>query len=101
MKTIVINDLVIGSVNKFEMERESEISYWIDKQYWGQGLAMAALKVFLETAYVRPLPRRVAFDNFGSQNVLEKKCGFVRIGNDRGFAKARNAETGEYIYRLT
>ena len=65
-KTNVINDLVIGSVNKFEIERESEISYWIDKQYWGQGIAMAALKVFLETASVRPLPRRVAFDNFSS-----------------------------------
>ena len=58
------------------------------------------LIVFLETQYLRPLHGRVAFDNFGSQKVLEK-CGFVRVGNEKGFANARNAEIGEYIYRLT
>lgn len=63
------------------MEGEAEISYWIDKKYWGQGIATAALKVFLETEYTRPLHGRVAFDNFGSQKVLEK-YSFVRIGND-------------------
>ena len=46
MKTIVINDLVIGSVIKFEMKGEAEISYWIDKKCWGQGIGTAALKVF-------------------------------------------------------
>ena len=100
MKTVVINDLVIGSVIKFEMEGEAEISYWIDRKYWGQGIATAALKVFLETEYLRPLHGRVAFDNFGSQKVLEK-CGFVRIGNDKGFANARNADIEEFIYGLT
>ena len=100
MKTIVINDLVEGSVIIFEMEGEAEISYWIDKHYWGQGIAMAALKVFLETEYLRPLHGRVAFDNFGSQNVFEK-CGLVRIGIDEGFANAKNAEIEEFIYRLT
>ena len=100
MKTIVINDLVIGSVIKFEMDGEAEISYWIDTKYLGQGIAKAAPKVFLETEYLRPIHGRVAFDNFGSQKVLEKS-GFVRIGNDKGFANARNAEIEEFIYRLT
>ena len=100
MKTIVINDLVKGSVIRFEIEGEAEFSYWIDKKYWGQGIATAALKVFLETRHLRPLHGKVSFDNFGSQKVLEK-CGPVRIGNEKGFANARNAEIEEFIYRLT
>ena len=33
MRTVEINDLVIGSVIKFEMEDEAEFSYWIDRKY--------------------------------------------------------------------
>jgi RimJ/RimL family protein N-acetyltransferase len=47
----------------------------------------------------RPLGARVAFDNFGSQRVLEKN-GFIRIGSDSGFANARQAEIEEFIYQL-
>ena len=100
MKTVVINDLVLGSVINFEIEGEAEISFWIDRKYWGQGIATAALKVFLETGHLRPLHGRVALDNFRSQKVLEKR-GLVRIGNKKGFANARNAEIEEFIYRLT
>ena len=46
MKTIVINDLVIGSVIKFEMKGEAEISYWIDKKYWGKRLLQLHLRSF-------------------------------------------------------
>lgn len=99
MQTILINDLIVGSVIKFEMEGEAETSYWIDRKYWGQGIATAALNAFLKTENFRPIHGRVAFDNFGSQKVLEK-CGFVRIGNDKGFANARNSEIEEFIYKL-
>ena len=54
----------------------------------------------METEYLRPLHGIVAFDNFGSQTVLEK-CGFVRIGNDKGFANARNAEIEEFVFSVT
>ena len=46
MKTIVINDLVIGCVIKFEMKGEAEISYWIDKKYWGKRLLQQHLRSF-------------------------------------------------------
>ena len=46
MKTIVINDWVIGSVIKFEMKGEAEISYRIDKKYWGKGLLQQHLRSF-------------------------------------------------------
>ena len=46
MKTIVINDLVKGSVIRFEIEGEAEFSYWIDKKYWGKRLLQLHLRSF-------------------------------------------------------
>ena len=39
-------------------------------------------------------------DNVASIRVLEK-CGFVRIGTDRGYANARRAEIDEVVMELT
>ena len=47
----------------------------------------------------RPLYGRAAADNLGSLRVLEK-CGFVRVGSERGFASARGEEIEEVILRL-
>ncbi len=98
-QTIIIDNNIVGSIAKFVMEGDTEITYWIDRKYWGQGIATKALKELLDTETIRPVFGRVAFDNFGSQKVLEK-CGFVKIGMDKGFANARQAEIEEYIYKL-
>lgn len=100
MRTIKANDEIAGSIAKFVMENDAEITYWIDRKFWGQGIATHALKTFLEIDQVRPIYGRVAFDNYGSQKVLEK-CGFIKIGKEKGFANARQAEIEEYIYKLT
>ena len=99
MRTIKANDEIIGSVAKYMMEGDAEITYGIDKKYWRQGIASTALADFLKIELARPIFGRVAFDNYGSQKVLEK-CGFIRIGSDRGFANARQAEIEEFIYKL-
>lgn len=99
MRTINFNDQIVGSIAKFVLEEEAEITYWIDRKFWGQGIATSALREFLKMEQIRPIHGRVAFDNFGSQKVLEK-CGFVKIGKDKGFANARQAEIEEYIYKL-
>ena len=100
MRTIKVNEVIAGSIAKFVMENDAEITYWIDKKFWGQGIATAALKNFLKMETIRPIYGRVAFDNYGSQKVLEK-CGFVKIGKDKGFANARQTEIEEYIYKLS
>ena len=100
MKTIKVNDVIAGSIAKFVMENEAEITYWIDRKFGGQGIATTALKDFLNIEKIRPIYARVAFDNYGSQKVLEK-CGFVKTGKDKGFANARQAEIEEYIYKLS
>jgi ribosomal-protein-alanine N-acetyltransferase len=99
MRTIKANDEIVGSVAKYMMEGDAEITYGIDKKYWRQGIATTALADFLKIELARPIFGRVAFDNYGSQKVLEK-CGFIRIGSDRGFANARQAEIEEFIYKL-
>ena len=98
-KTIYVDDEIAGSIAKFEIEGEAEITYWIDKRFWGKGIATESLKQFLEIEKMRPLIGRVAFDNFGSKRVLEK-CGFKKIGTDKGFANARGKEIEEFIYKL-
>lgn len=98
-QTIIMDKQIAGSIAKFVMEGDAEITYWIDKKYWGKGIATNALKNFLEIESMRPIFGRVAFDNYGSQKVLEK-CGFVKVGSDRGFANARQEEIEEFIYKL-
>ncbi len=99
-QTILIDNIIVGSIATFVMEGDREITYWIDRKFWGQGIATKALKEFLINETTRPVFGRVAFDNIGSQKVLEKN-GFVKIGSDKGFANARQTEIEEYIYKLT
>ncbi len=100
MRTIKVNDVIVGSIAKFVIENDAGITYWIDRKFWGQGIATSALKDFLNIEKSRPIYGHVAFDNYGSQKVLEN-CGFVKIGKDKGFANARQTEIEEYIYRLS
>jgi RimJ/RimL family protein N-acetyltransferase len=100
MQTILVDETIAGSIAKFEREGEAEITYWIDRNFWGKGVATTALQRFLTIENTRPILGRVAFDNLGSQRVLEK-CGFVKIGTDKGFANARQTEVEEFIYKLT
>lgn len=98
-QTILVDGVIAGSIAKFEMNGEAEITYWLDKKFWGREIATIALREFLTIEHARPVFGRAAFDNFGSQRVLEK-CGFKRIGKDKGFANARQKEIEEFIYKL-
>ena len=98
-QTIILDNTIVGSIAKFVMHGDSEITYWIDKQFWGQGIATQALTLLLAIEKNRPIFGRVAFDNFGSQKVLEK-CHFVKVAVDKGFANARQTVIEEFIYQL-
>lgn len=100
MRTIKVNNVIAGSIAKFVMENEAEITYWIDRKFWGQGVTTTALSNFLKIEQIRPIDGCVAFDNYVSQKVLEK-CGFLKIGKDIGFANARQTEIEKIIYKLS
>lgn len=98
-QTIVAGDDIVGSIAKFVIEGDTEITYWVDRNFWGQGIATVALTDFLALETIRPIFGRVAYDNISSQKVLEN-CGFVKVGTDQGFANERQTRIEEFIYRL-
>lgn len=101
IRTILFDQVVAGHVASFVMFGELEVTYWIDRIFWGKGLATLALKEFLATVMkIRPIYGRAAKDNTGSIRVLEK-CGFKLIGEEVGFANARGEEIVEVIMKLS
>ena len=58
------------------------VGYWIGKEHWGQGIASAALRLYLDdVAQHRPLLASVVEHNAGSRRVLEK-AGFQFVGRE-------------------
>ena len=99
LRTILVAGQVAGHIARFERSGIPEVTYWIGRQYWGRGVASTALTLFLDHNTERPLYARAAKDNLASIRVLEKS-GFVLSGQDKGFARARNAEIEEVILTL-
>ncbi|MFI5733497.1 GNAT family N-acetyltransferase [Kribbella sp. NPDC051587] len=95
---IVRDGELVGTVGSWVAEGEREVTYWIDRPFWGQGIAGQALALLIERLPAGPIHARAATDNAGSLRVLEK-AGFVIIGTDTGFANARGAEIEETILR--
>lgn len=99
-RTIVSGGQVVGSVASYPQDGQIEVTYWIGREFWGQGIATRALSEFMQAIQTaRPLFAHVAKDNLGSRRVLEK-CGFVLISEDKWFANARNAEIDELLLKL-
>ncbi|WP_232517072.1 GNAT family N-acetyltransferase [Chitinophaga sp. MD30] len=38
MQTILVDGIIVGSIAKFEMRGDTEITYWIDKNFGDKGL---------------------------------------------------------------
>lgn len=65
-QTILLDGLIVGSIGKFVIFGEVEITYLIDRKYWGKVIATEASKEFLQIESTRPVTSRVAFYNYGS-----------------------------------
>ena len=99
-KRVIVGDgRVVGSIASFVIEGDTEITYWVDRSVWGQGVAGRAVGLLLEEVAVRPLHARVASDNAGSLRVLTR-AGFEVVGTDTGYAAARKTEIEETILVL-
>ncbi|MFI5983758.1 GNAT family N-acetyltransferase [Streptomyces sp. NPDC051555] len=99
MRTVLVEEQVVGHVAAYGPPDEREVTYWIARAHWGRGIATAALAELLELDPARPVHARAAADNAASIRVLEK-CGFVLMGRDRGFARARGGEIDEVLLTL-
>ena len=81
VRTIVVDDQVVGNIVSFMLNGQREVGYWLGREYWGRGYATQALAAFLPLIPQRPLFAYVFRQNHGSIRVLEK-CGFVRYGEE-------------------
>ncbi|MEV1333420.1 GNAT family N-acetyltransferase [Micromonospora costi] len=98
-RTVTVDGQVVGHVLAFPVGKQTEVSYWIDRELWGRGYATRALAALLRELPQRPVHARAAKDNLGSLAVL-RKCGFVVRGEDRGYAPGRGREVEEYVLEL-
>jgi RimJ/RimL family protein N-acetyltransferase len=98
-RTIMLGDQIVGSLGKFQMFGLPQVTYWIGKEFWGRGIATAALREFLKEQTDRPIYGSAAKDNAGSIRVLEK-CGFVHFATEKGFANSRGEEIEEVVMKL-
>ncbi|MFF3505117.1 GNAT family N-acetyltransferase [Streptomyces sp. NPDC003247] len=99
VRTVLADGDVIGNAAVYGEPGEREVTYWVDRAYWGRGVATAALRGLLAEVTERPLYARAAADNAGSLRVLEK-CGFRATTRARGYAPARGAEIDEVVLLL-
>ncbi|MDQ0895676.1 GNAT family N-acetyltransferase [Agromyces ramosus] len=98
-RTIRADGDIAGSVARWFDDGLAEITYWIDPERWGQGIATRAMRLFIDSLPERPVRARVASDNAGSIAVLEK-LGFRQLAIEVGFANARGTELEERVYTL-
>ncbi|MGX5208906.1 GNAT family N-acetyltransferase [Streptomyces violaceus] len=99
IRTVLADGDVVGSASVYGEPGEREVTYWIDRAYWGKGIATDALRALVTEVDERPLYARAASDNAGSLRVLEK-CGFRAVASATGYAQARGAEIDETVLLL-
>jgi RimJ/RimL family protein N-acetyltransferase len=99
MRAVIRDGRLVGSIASFVRDGDAEVTYWIDRSVWGQGVASQALALFLDTVAVRPLYARAASDNIGSLTVLQR-AGFTVIGTETSYANARSTDIEETVLRL-
>jgi len=98
-RTIEVDAQVAGTISSWDNDGTREITYWLGREHWGKGAATAAVARFVELEPVRPLYGVAAKDNAASIRVLQK-CGFVPVGESKGYANARGEEIDEIILAL-
>jgi RimJ/RimL family protein N-acetyltransferase len=81
LQTILCDGSVAGNIVCWRQSDERLVGYWLGREYWGKGVASAALSLFLAHLTIRPLVAHVAKHNIASVRVLQK-CGFTISGED-------------------
>jgi RimJ/RimL family protein N-acetyltransferase len=75
-RAVLLGEALVGSISCFPADGHDHVGYWIDRAYWGRGIASRALHLLLAEVTARPLTATVATGNGASLRVLGK-CGFV------------------------
>jgi len=98
LRAITREGVLVGSIASFVVDGQTEVTYWVDRSAWGQGIASEALELLIELVPARPLYARAASDNARSLRVLEK-AGFRALRTECSYAPGRGADIEETILR--
>ena len=77
IRTVIYRDHVVGHVLSYvdDSSGAPEVSYWIGRRFWGQGLATQALREFLlHVNRKRPIFARVAEDRVKAVHKAADAC---------------------------
>ena len=99
IRTIVDDGAVAGNIGCWEQDGKRLVGYWVGREFWGRGLATAALSELAAGIPERPLHAWVVTSNVGSIRVLEK-CGFVEVERRAGHDEHAAEVIEEILYRL-
>ena len=88
-RAITVGGALAGKVSAFVIGTERHIGYWVDRAFWGQGVATSGVGLFLSEFPERPLLAQVSADNRASIAIL-KRHGFQKTGSEM------TAETERY-----
>ena len=83
LRAIVVDGAVAGNVVSWTHDGRRDVGYWVGREFWGRGVASAALRAFLDVDRHRPLYADPFESNAASVAVL-RKCGFVETGRVTG-----------------
>jgi RimJ/RimL family protein N-acetyltransferase len=97
-RVILCGDTVAGNIGAWTDGGERLVGYWIGREFWGRGVASAALSQFLRSETARPLTARVVKHNAGSIRVLAKN-GFKLAGED-AFDAGDGTRCEEFVFKL-
>jgi RimJ/RimL family protein N-acetyltransferase len=99
VRAITVGGELVGTIGSFAAGDDTEITYWLDRAWWGRGIATEAVRRHLATVPVRPIKARAASDNAGSLSVL-RKVGFRKIGTEVAYANQRGERIEETVLLL-
>ncbi len=105
--TILFDGVVVGAVGvKIDQHRKhiGEIGYFIDENYWGNGLAVKAVQWIENYCFNKLELKRLIIimdtNNKASQRVATK-VGYKKEGIMKNFAKTFNKFQDAYLYAKT
>ncbi len=100
-RTILWDREIVGNIGAWTDDHTGGrlLGYWLGREFWGRGIATAAVRQFLRDETVRPLTAHVVEHNLGSIRVLEK-CGFERRGEEK-LAADDGVRVTEFTYVLS
>jgi len=98
-RTIVDGGAVAGNIGCWKQDGRRLVGYWVGREFWGRGLATAALAELAAEISERPLHAWVVSSNVRSIRVLEK-CGFVEVERRAEHADRAGVVIEEVLYRL-